>query len=666
MCAPPNSSGYLNNFHADFDTPWTRCSLLGLPPSGWGLMCGICGFAYSDSTRLAERSKLASMHGTIAHRGPDGLGEYIDGAFALGHRRLSIIDLAGGRQPLSNERGTVWVSFNGEIYNYLELRAELHALGHVFRTRSDTEVLVHGYEEYGPQFAKRLNGMFAFAIYDAPRQRLLLARDHFGIKPLFYAVTGDGLFFGSEIKAVLAGSGLPARVAKDALNEYLLFRYNTGSRTFFEGVKRLPPAHVAVWEHGELRVSSYWEPPREVADRSAERDPEVAFDGLLGAAVDRQLMSDVPLGTFCSGGIDSGLVTAFAADATAGPIHTFSVGFENPAWDETPLARDTSRRYGTKHHDLTLSPNDIPALLSALVWHNDEPLSHPNSVPLYLLSRLAREQVTVVLTGEGSDELFCGYPRYQIARLRGALRRVPHPVLRVISGVLARATAHRAQLLAELLPHDIEHSILLNSRDLSPALVGALTGTDPVDAFDERRTLLQRVTVAGDPLATLSRYEMSTYLGCALDRMDKMSMAASLEGRVPFLDVPLVEWASRLASRDKMRGTHGKLVVKAVASRRLSSRIVNGPKSGFGLPLGEWFRTRAFAPLIDRLRDESHPAAALFDRSVVSELVQSHVSGAADYSAALWALINVYTWHEVASGQSVSSLPAASRALRVG
>jgi asparagine synthase (glutamine-hydrolysing) len=606
------------------------------------------------------------MHEAIAHRGPDGLGEYIDGPFALGHRRLSIIDLAGGRQPLSNETATVWVSFNGEIYNYVELRAELQSLGHVFRTRSDTEVLVHGYEEFGPQFVNRLNGMFAFAIYDAPRERLLLARDQVGVKPLFYAVTGEGLFFGSEIKAVLAGSGLSPRVAKHAVNEYLLFRYNAGSRTFFEGVRRLPPAHIAVWERGELRVSSYWEPPREALDRSPEREPGATFDSLLRAAVARQLMSDVPLGTFCSGGIDSGLVTAFASKARPGPIHTFSVGFENPEWDETPLARDTSRRYGTKHHNLTLSASDIPTLLSSLVWHNDEPLSHPNSVPLYLLSRLAREQVTVVLTGEGSDELFCGYPRYQIARLRSALRMVPRPILRSITAPLSRASGHRARLLAELLPHGAEHSMLLNSMYVSPALAATLTGTDPNEALDERMAILQRVIVRGDPLATLSRYEMSTYLGCALDRMDRMSMAASLEGRVPFLDVPLVEWGCRIASREKMRGTQGKLVVKSVASRYLSARIVNQPKSGFGLPLGEWFRTRAFAPLLDRLRDESHPAANSFDKSIVRELINGHVSGTADNSAALWALINIYTWFEVFSSRSASSPLSDQRGLLVG
>ena len=616
-------------------------------------MCGICGFAYSDHTRTAERSRLAAMHERIAHRGPDGLGDHVDGPFALGHRRLSIIDLAGGRQPLANETDTIWVTFNGEIYNYQELRHELSALGHVFRTRSDTEVLVHGYEQFGTDFVKRLNGMFAFALYDAPRQRLVVARDHFGIKPLFYSVTKDGFFFASEIKAVLAGSGHAASLAPHALSEYLLFRYVAGSRSFFDGVKRLPPAHIGVWEHGELRITPYWKPPR-VADDAPRSDADAAatLDGLLDSAVQRQLMSDVPLGTFCSGGIDSGLVTAFAARAASGAIHTFSVGFENPAWDETPLARDTAERYGTAHQTLTLQPNDVPGLLPRLVWYHDEPLSHPNSVPLYLLSRLAREQVTVVLTGEGSDELFCGYPRYQIARLRGALGKAPRSLLGALARVIAQTPGHRARLLAQLLPHDIEDSILLNSMYVSPDLVGALTGDWIEGALQERRAMLRAVADPRDPLATLSRYEMTTYLGCALDRMDRMSMAASLEGRVPFLDVPLVEWASRLHPSSKMRGRLGKVVVKSVAQRRLNPIIAQGPKSGFGLPLGEWLRTRAFAPLLDRLLDATHPAATLVDTSVVRRLVRSHRAGTADHSATLWGLINVYTWQEVVAGKS--------------
>ena len=611
-------------------------------------MCGICGFAYVDPDRLAEPSRLAAMHESIAHRGPDGLGEYVDAEVALGHRRLSIIDLAGGAQPLPNETRTVWVTFNGEIYNYLELRQELASLGHVFRTRSDTEVLVHGYEQFGPEFVKRLNGMFAFAIYDMPRRRVVLARDHFGIKPLFYAITREGLFFGSEIKAVLAGSGIATQIAPHALTEYLLFRYVAGSRSFFDGVKRLPAAHVAVWERGTLRVTPYWEAPNTTHPDRAAAAPADTLDEYLDAAVRRQLMSDVPLGTFCSGGVDSGLVTAFAASATAGPIHTFSVGFENPAWDETPLARDTATRYGTAHRTLTLQPENIPELLPRLLWHHDEPLSHPNSIPLYLLSRLAREQVTVVLTGEGADELFCGYPRYQIARLRSLLARAPHAALRSLSRLVERLPSHRARLIAELLPHELADSMLLNSMYVSPQMVGALTGEAVGPALEERRSLLHRVA-GDDPLATLSRYEMSTYLGCALDRMDRMSMAASLEGRVPFLDVPLVEWASSLGVRHKMRGAQGKLIVKSLASRRLSKRIAQGPKSGFGLPLGEWFRTGSFRPMVERLLDPSHPAATLFDQRVVRRLVLSHLSGASDEGAALWALINVFTWHEMSA-----------------
>ena len=617
-------------------------------------MCGICGFAYSDQARAAERSRLSAMHERIAHRGPDGLGDHVDGAVALGHRRLSIIDLAGGRQPLANETGTIWVTFNGEIYNYQELRRELTALGHVFRTRSDTEVLVHGYEQFGTDFVRRLNGMFAFAIYDAPRQRVVVARDHFGIKPLFYSVTKEGFFFASEIKAVLAGTGDAARVAPHALSEYLLFRYIAGSRSFFDGVKRLPPAHVAVWERGQLCITPYWEPPRVAPDAMrSDVDASKTLDGLLDAAVRRQLMSDVPLGTFCSGGVDSGLVTAFAARATPDAIHTFSVGFENPAWDETPLARNTAERYGTQHRTLTLRPHDVSELLPRLVWHHDEPLSHPNSVPLYLLSRLAREQVTVVLTGEGSDELFCGYPRYQIARLRGALGRVPRPLLAGLARMIAHSPGHRARLLAQLLPHDLEDSILLNSMYVSPDLVRALTGEGFEGALRERRAMLRRVSDPRDPLASISRYEMTTYVGCALDRMDRMSMAASLEGRVPFLDVPLVEWASRLHPSSRMRGRHGKVVVKSVARRRLDPRIAQGPKSGFGLPLGEWLRHRAFAPLLDRLLDAAHPAATLFDPSVVRRLVRSHRAATADHSATLWGLINVYTWHEVVAAKSV-------------
>ncbi|HEX6052849.1 MAG TPA: asparagine synthase (glutamine-hydrolyzing) [Gemmatimonadaceae bacterium] len=610
-------------------------------------MCGICGLANASPERPVDERRLVAMRDVIAHRGPDGVGIHCAAGVGLGHRRLSIIDVEGGAQPLSNEDGTVWVSFNGEIYNYAELTQRLVRLGHRFRTHSDTEVLVHAYEEFGDEFVRELNGMFAFAIHDLRRNRVLLARDHLGIKPLFYAQSGESLVFASEIKAVLAGLGTRPRLRPEALQEYLIFRYIAGSGSFFEGVSRLPAGHIAVWEKGTLAVRPYWNPPSgRILGASSLEDAAEEVERLLVRSVESQMMSEVPLGSYCSGGVDSGLVTGYASKASPHRLQTFAVGFRDPAWDESALAAGTAKHFGTDHHTVFAEPGEFLDLLDKLVWFNDEPLSHPNAIPLYQLSRVARQSVTVVLTGEGADELFCGYPRYHIARVREALEGLPASARRLLAAGARRSPGHRAAKLADLVGRSVDDGLILNSAYVAPEVVARLTGA-PVDgALTERRRLLAEARVSDDDVETLSRYELRTYLGCALDRMDRMSMACSLEGRVPFLDIPLVEHAVRMPTRLKLGRRTTKRVLKQLARRELSADVAGRSKSGFGVPLGDWFRSPVLSPAMDRLRDPSHPAAQYFDRSEIDRLVCEHATGQADHGESLWLLANVYAWQE--------------------
>ena len=585
------------------------------------------------------------MRDAIEHRGPDGEGLHVEAGVALAHRRLSIIDLAGGAQPLSNEDGTVWVTYNGEIYNFHRITEELVARGHRFQTHCDTEVLVHAYEEWGDGFVARLNGMFAFAIHDVRRGRVLLARDHLGIKPLFYCVRDGTLYFASEIKALLA-AGIAARVRRESLQEYLVFRYVAGTNTFFDDIRRLAPGHTAVFEHGRVTTTRYWSPPADESAAQSLDEAAEALDPLLRSAVESQLMSDVPLGTFCSGGVDSGLVSAYAASASRHTLQTFAVGFDDPAWDERAPAADTAARIGSDHHTVVAEPGEFLDLLPFLLRHHDEPLSHPNSIPLYQLSRFARQRVTVILTGEGADELFCGYPRYHVARWRGVAEPLPGIARTALAAAIAAGPGHRPAKLANSLREGMDDAILLNSAYVNPDLVARLSCNPTDAAFSERRSLLELARSDAGPVATLSRYELLTYLCCALDRIDRMSMATSLEGRVPFLDIPLVEWGVRVAGRLKLAGRENKRVVKRVAERYLSPAITRGAKSGFGIPLDAWFRSPIFAPLLTRLRDPSHPAADLFDRATLRRVVDEQVRGVRDHGEALWLLSNVFVWAE--------------------
>lgn len=602
------------------------------------------------------------MRDTISHRGPDGAGLRCAAGVALGHRRLSIIDVAGGSQPLSNEDGTVWVTFNGEIYNYRQLTERLVRRGHRFQTHSDTEVLVHAYEEYGDDFVRELNGMFAFALHDERRHRVLLARDHLGIKPLFYSQTGDTLLFASEIKSILAVCGRTPRLRPEALQEYLIFRYITGGGSFVDDVNRLPAGHLGIWEDGRLTVRPFWSPP--TSERVAPgdlTDAALEIERLLVRSVESQMMSEVPLGSYCSGGVDSGLVTGYAATASPHQLQTFAVGFRDPAWDESALSARTAVHFGTHHRTVISEPGEFLALLPQLVWYHDEPLSHPNAIPLYQLSRFARRSVTVVLTGEGADELFCGYPRYHIARVRASLAGLPERGRRTLALAARWAPGHRAAKLADLVDRSLDDSLIFNSAYVSPELVARLTRAPIHGAVRERRRLLAEARATDDAVDTLSRYELLTYLGCALDRMDRMAMACSLESRVPFLDIPLVEHVLRLPTSLKLGHRETKRVLKVLARRRLSASVARRSKSGFGVPLGDWFRSPVLAAAVDRLRDPAHPAAEHLDRATLDRILAEHASGRADHGEALWMLTNVYVWHEVVQRTAFPSFPVAPR-----
>ncbi|MFN0178722.1 MAG: asparagine synthase (glutamine-hydrolyzing) [Gemmatimonadales bacterium] len=612
-------------------------------------MCGFAGLAYRDQTRDCADAAVVAMTERLAHRGPDGTGTLTLGPVGLGHRRLSVIDISGGRQPLSNEDQTVWVVYNGEIYNFVELKMALVKAGHRFATACDTEVLVHAYEEWGDDFVVRLSGMFAFALFDARRKRLLLVRDHLGVKPVFYESNDEGLFFGSEIKAVIAGSGSSPTLDSAVVPEYLMFRYAAWDRSLYQGIKRLPPGHLAVWENGRLAIREFWSPRSVVPSSSGSLDDAVdELEHLLTDSVRAQLMSDVPLGVFCSGGIDSGLITRLTANVVPSKVHSFSVSFEDPSWDESRLARQTADRAGTVHHTVGCTDHQVRDLLPRMLWHHDEPLSHPNSIPLAVLSRFARERVTVVLTGEGPDEYLSGYPRHQVAGFHAQLDRVlPQWAVRMFGMALGWLPTRRARLAGDLLRRPLLEGLVLNSRYVKPELARSLVGDGAMDSIAERVALAGRMAVEGDGISSINRYEMVTYLQCALDRMDRMSMASGLEARVPFLDLRLVEWGLRLPSRFKVSGRKNKIVLKALAERWLSPEVATARKSGFGLPLDSWFRAPTFSSLLEPLTRADHPANPLFARPVLERVLTEHRTGVANHGELLWLLVNVFNWYEV-------------------
>ena len=610
-------------------------------------MCGIVGLVYADSSRRCEGNVITKMRDVFAYRGPDDAGLYLDGPVGLGHRRLSIIDLGGGHQPMSTEDGAFSIVFNGEIYNYRTLREELIGKGHHFQSQSDTEVILKLYADRGEACVHALNGMFAFAIWDARRRVLFLARDRMGVKPLYYAVTPGAFLFASEIKAILASGEVSARCRDEAVAEYMLFRQVAGPEGLFRDVISLSPGCTLTLYNGKSKVARYWS-PRPAADQPAitYEDARQALTDLLQDSVKMRLISDVPVGTFCSGGVDSSLVTALASRIKGGAVNTFSIGFDEPEYDESAFALMVSKQYGTIHHQLTIGNAEFSDLFPQMVWQNDEPLNFANSVQIFALSRLAKQHVTVVLTGEGSDELFAGYPRYRIPGMAAVYRRIPAALRNVVKLVGRLTKDHRIAKLDRYASCSPDETLLYNSSMLRPEVVAAVYPRVMEAQLEYRLSCLNGTeALGGDDVARVSLLDQECFLVSILNRQDKMSMAASIESRVPFMDYRIVEFANRLPAAYKLRGGTGKAIVKDVARAFLPAETVDRRKSGFGVPLDRWFRSnQGMGERILALPEQA--TTEVFDRVALRRLVHEHRVGTHDHSELLWTVLNFQQWKE--------------------
>ena len=606
-------------------------------------MCGIAGMA--SRTGAIDPERLRAMSATLVHRGPDSAGELLDGPVGLAARRLSIIDLEGGDQPIANEDGTVHVVQNGEIYNHRELRAELEQAGHRFSTRCDTEALVHLYEEHGERFAERLRGMFAVAIWDSRRRRLVLARDRFGIKPLYYRDEAGELAFASELRALPRGE-----VDPDALEAFLAFNSVPAPYSIFSGTHKLPAGHLLVWQDGEARVQRYARPaPAEVRDEDAAELAE-ELRARLRDSVRAHLIADVPVGVLLSGGVDSSLLAALAAQESGEAVHTFSIGFEERSFDELDDARSVASMYGTRHEELTLRP-DAALLLPRLAETFDEPFADSSALPTYLVSELAARHVKVALSGEGGDELFGGYYTYaaDLLALRvGRFAPGVRPLVERLPSSSRRASfdykAKRFVRGAALPPLERHHAWKeIFSPDLRAELTDRRNGFDPVDLlrarFDE--------TEGAELLTRLQDVDLGTYLvDDLLVKTDRASMAHSLEARVPYLDPVVAGLALALPTRLKVRGLRKKVLLRKAAAPLLPRRIVYGRKRGFSIPAAAWLRGELEPFARDVLAPDTLRRQGFFRPEPVERLIDSHVAGEEDLSRQLWGLLAFTLWHE--------------------
>ncbi len=611
-------------------------------------MCGVCGIIEDDRSAAIDRVLLDRMTDSLEHRGPDGRGTFIDGGVGLGHRRLSIIDLDSGDQPIYNEDRSIVVVYNGEIYNYKELRADLQSRGHQFRTQSDTEVIVHLYEQYGDDCVNHLNGMFAFVLWDTNRRRLFAARDRLGEKPLYYCCRPRRLLIGSELKTLLEDQSVPRELDLLALDDYLAYGYVPAPRTIFQGVWKLAPAHCLVWDQGRVTTRRYWSISFPDRPRRSEEDYVEELRELLHDAIRLRLRSDVPVAAFLSGGMDSNLVVAMASQLLERPMQTFSVGFGETDYNELHLARLTASRYHTDHHEIIVDDANV-SVLPELVEHYDEPFADPSMIPTFYIAREASRFVKVCLTGDGGDEVFAGYPQYVDALRYAKVNQIPACVRRAVLGSVAA-----------LLPDHVRGKGLM--RRLSVSAASRYQRQVGVLDVHERRALLQpdiarsvcrdaalfEEHFAGNHLDVVSRcqkVDQNTYLPeDILVKLDRATMKNSLEGRIPLLDHRLVELVNAMPSDMKIRGGTQKYILRRLADGVVPPEIIAGPKRGFGIPLKYWLRGDLKSFARDLLLSSRSRSDRFLQRRAVERLLDSHDRQGRDLSDRIWALLVLEQW----------------------
>lgn len=626
-------------------------------------MCGICGKIYFDRSEKVDISLIDRMTSVLKHRGPDDRGIHVEGHVGLGHQRLSIIDLsAAGHQPMPNEDSSIWIVFNGEIYNFEELRQELQASGHVFRSHSDTEVIIHLYEEEAADCVHRLRGMFAFAIWDNNKQQLFIARDRAGKKPLVYAVTDKAFLFASEIKSLLNDTSVDTQVNPEAIHHYLTYQYVPGPLTIFRGIKKLPPAHTLVLRDGQATIKQYWN--LSYAGKttiSSLSDCTEKFLDVFRDAVKIRLRSDVPLGAFLSGGIDSSATVAVMSGLLNQPVKTFSIGFEDSDFNELQYAKKIARLYQTDHTEFVVKP-DALKILPKIIWHYDEPYADPSAIPTYYVSKLTSEHVTVALNGDGGDESFAGYERYVANRLAACYAKIPffirekfikkaanllpyreyrwsisRRLKRFINGVTEEPASRYVQWLC-CFNNDMKENLYSQSFKQTVAAVDSVSLTADMYNRSDADNLLEK-TLFADVMLYLP-YDL-------LVKVDIASMANSLEARSPFLDHKLMEFAASLPADLKLRGIQTKYILKKAFKPLLPKEILYRKKMGFGVPLHRWFRQELKTVAYEILLDKRTTSRGYFKKDAVRLLLDEHVALRADHSYRIWALLYLELWHRM-------------------
>lgn len=631
-------------------------------------MCGICGVYNAQSAEPVSTQLLEQMTRLIAHRGPDDSGFHVDEPVGLGFARLSIIDLSGGHQPMCNETGDVWIIFNGEIWNYKRLRTELQEKGHQFRTNSDTETIVHAYEEYGVECVKQIHGMFAFAIWDASRQRLFLARDRAGKKPLYYTQVNGDFLFASEIKSLLCHPRVKREADTQALADFLSVRYVPAPATLFANIFKVLPGHWLLCENGVMRQESYWDYTFGETEHRPEQEYLQGIRQHIHRAVEERMMADVPVGAMLSGGVDSSIVTGIMSKLTAQKVQTFAVGFDHPDYSELPYAKLVSEHFGTEHHELVVKSSDMTEYWPLLTWHRDEPVSEPSDLGVYLISKLARQYVKVVLSGEGGDELFAGYPKYVVDWMANYYHILPASVRNQLVLPLADRLPYSMRKLKKAV-HNLSQPApqrwmswfgIFNGTLKEQLLSEQTKASIDLDSSRAFSSWLEK-NPQRDNLSSMLYLDTKIWLpDNLLMKGDKMTMAASLESRIPLLDSQLVEYAASIPSSAKIKGFKTKYLLKKAFEDFLPSTILTRKKMGFNVPTGVWFREGQRGLITRLLLSEQMRSRGYFNDAFIARMVRDHLEGRTNYEAQLFTLASLELWFRVFIDSSQVALPQGS------